>query len=134
MLELLSNHLWLLPIIGVISALVFVISLLSLPWLVARIPEDYFVSEQRQQSAWKTQHPVARLVLVIGKNLLGCLLLLGGFLMLFLPGQGLLTMAVGLLLIDYPGKFALERRIVGIPMVFKGLNWLRAIKNKPPFK
>ena len=133
MVDLLFNHLWLLPIIGVISAFVFVISLLSLPWLVAKIPEDYFLSEQRRQAAWKIRHPAAQLVMLISKNLLGCILLLGGFLMLFLPGQGILTMVAGLLLIDYPGKFALERKIVNTPTVFKGLNWLRALANKPPF-
>jgi hypothetical protein len=52
--------------------------------------------------------------------------------MLFLPGQGLLTMITGLLLIDYPGKFRLERKIVNTPAVLKSLNWLRAKAKKPP--
>jgi hypothetical protein len=54
--------------------------------------------------------------------------------MLVLPGQGILTIATGLLLMDYPGKFRLERRIVATPMVLKGLNWLRAKANQPPLK
>ena len=41
-LEWLMAHQYLLGWIGVISLLVFSLSLLSLPWLVAMIPEDYF--------------------------------------------------------------------------------------------
>jgi len=70
----------------------------------------------------------------LGKNLLGLALLCGGLLMLFLPGQGLLTMAVGLLLMDYPGKYALERKIVSRPSILKGMNWLRAKGDHPPIK
>ena len=131
-MDLLTEHQHLLWWMGVGSAFVFVISLLSLPWLVAQIPDDYFVPKKRQPTQWKTRQPLIRLIILIGKNCLGYVLLLGGILMLFLPGQGLLTMITGLLLIDYPGKFRLERRIVNTPAVLKSLNWLRAKANKPP--
>jgi hypothetical protein len=132
LMDLLTEHQHLLWWMGVGSAFVFVISLLSLPWLVAQIPDDYFVPKKRQPTQWKTRQPLIRLIILIGKNCLGYVLLLGGILMLFLPGQGLLTMITGLLLIDYPGKFRLERRIVNTPAVLKSLNWLRAKANKPP--
>ena len=134
MISWLSNNLQLLTLIGFVSALIFVISLLSLPWLVAKIPVDYFASQGRAETAWKSRHPVARLLLIIGKNLLGFILLLGGIVMLFLPGQGILTIVAGLLLMDYPGKFALEKRIARTPTIFKGLNWLRDRAGKPPLK
>ena len=70
--------------------------------------------------------------MLIGKNLLGAILLAGGLIMLFVPGQGLLTMAMGLLLLDYPGKFALERRVARQRSVQSGLNWLRARAGAPP--
>ena len=132
LMDLLAEHQYLLWWIGVGSAFVFVISLLSLPWLVAQIPDDYFVPKKRQPTQWKTRQPLIRLIILIGKNCLGYMLLLGGILMLFLPGQGLLTMITGLLLIDYPGKFRLERKIVNTPTVLKSLNWLRAKAHKPP--
>jgi hypothetical protein len=132
LMDLLTEHQHLLWWMGVGSAFVFVISLLSLPWLVAQIPDDYFVPKKRQPTQWKTRQSLIRLIILIGKNCLGYVLLLGGILMLFLPGQGLLTMITGLLLIDYPGKFRLERRIVNTPAVLKSLNWLRAKANKPP--
>lgn len=114
------------------SVATFVISLVTLPWLVARIPADYFAHRRRHAAPLKQRHPVIRLLLLIGKNLLGTVLLAGGIVMLFLPGQGLLTMAMGLLLLDYPGKYALERRVVRQHSVLSGLNWLRARAGAQP--
>jgi hypothetical protein len=131
LLDLESHH-QLLMWIGIGSLGVFIISLLTLPWLVAKIPEDYFVPKKRQPTNWKNQHPVVRLLILMGKNLVGYSLILAGLLMLFLPGQGILTLVTGLLLIDYPGKFRIERRIVRTPAILNGLNWLRAKAKKPP--
>lgn len=114
------------------SVATFVISLATLPWLVARIPADYFAHRKRHGTPLKQGHPLIRLLLLIGKNLLGTILLAGGLIMLFVPGQGLLTMAMGLLLLDYPGKFALERRIARQHSVLAGLNWLRARAGATP--
>lgn len=115
-----------------VSIVTFIASLLTLPWLVSRIPEDYFLREKRRPGPWKQTHPAIRLGVLIGKNALGITLLVGGLLMLFLPGQGLLTMAMGMLLVDYPGKFRLERRVVQVPQVFDSLNWLRAKRGAAP--
>ena len=134
MIELLEANQQLLMWMGLGSLGVFTVSLLSLPWLVAQIPEDYFVPKKRRPTQWKTRRPVIRLATLISKNLLGYILLLGGIMMLFLPGQGILTMVAGALLIDYPGRFALERKIANTPAIFKGLNWLRAKANKPPLR
>ncbi len=131
-MEWITEHQRLLTLMGIGSAVVFVVSLLSLPWLVSLIPQDYFAAQHRQPSPWKDHHPVIRLLLMIGKNLLGIILLLGGLLMLVMPGQGLLTIVVGLLLIDYPGKYELERRVVSRPKVLQSINWLRAKIDRPP--
>ena len=122
----------LLTVLLAVSVLTFLVSLISLPFLVARIPEDYFLSERRRPSPWKTEAPLIRLLILIGKNLLGYILLAGGILMLFIPGQGVLTIAAGLVLTDYPGKFRIERKLVSQPAVFNGLNWLRKKAKKPP--
>ena len=128
----LESHQQLLVWIGIGSLVVFIASLLTLPWLVAKIPQDYFVPKKRQPTNWKSQHPIVRLLTLIGKNLLGYGLILAGILMLFLPGQGILTLVTGVLLIDYPGKFRIERKIVRTPAILNGLNWLRAKAKKPP--
>ena len=48
-------------------------------------------------------------------------------------GQGLLTLLVGLLLMNFPGKYQLERWLVGRPGVLAALDWLRQRKGEPPF-
>ncbi len=120
--------------LALISLLTFVISLLSLPWLVARIPDDYFLYSKRHPADLKKNHPLIRMALLIGKNVLGVILLIGGIIMLFIPGQGLLTIAMGMLLMDYPGKFELEQRLAQNEKILHGLNWLRARGHAVPLK
>ena len=52
--------------------------------------------------------------------------------MLVLPGQGLFTIFIGLILSNYPGKYKLERKLISIPSIFKMVNWLRDKSKKPP--
>jgi hypothetical protein len=127
-----SDHQQLLVWAGIVSLMVFILSLLAMPWLVAQIPEDYFLPKKRQPTQWKQLHPVIRLLALMGKNLIGYGLIVAGVLMLFLPGQGVLTLVMGLLLVDYPGKFRLERKLVKTPAIFNSLNWLRRKAKKPP--
>ncbi len=134
MISWLSQYQEIFTWLALASAITFVVSLVSLPWLVARIPEDYFLHSERHGGPFKVDHPIVRVLLLIGKNTLGITLLVGGFIMLFIPGQGLLTVAMGLLLMDYPGKFELEQRLAKNNAVLSGLNWLRARANTAPLK
>ena len=110
---------------AVLSAAVAVGSLFLVPYVVIRIPPDYFAAPRRRESPFHRLHPVLY-VLVIGlKNLLGLGLLLAGIVMLVLPGQGLLTMLIGLMLLDFPGKYRLERWFLSRPGVLSGVNWIR---------
>ena len=77
-------------------------------------------------SHYKDNNPVLWIITLAVKNLVGYCLILGGILMLVLPGQGLLTILVGLMLSDYPGKFKLEKRIIKTSLVLKTVNWYRA--------
>ena len=116
------------------SILLFIICIQRISWFVAQIPEDYFLSSKRKPSKWQEQKPILRLAVLFGKNIIGVSLIIGGLLMLVLPGQGLLTIVTGLLLINYPGKYKLEQKLVAIPSVFRALNWIRVKANKPPLK
>ncbi len=73
------------------------------------------------------------LLLGVAKNILGGLLVVMGVVMLFTPGQGLLTILIGLLLLNFPGKYRLERWLVLRPGVLRGLNWLRQRRGHRPF-
>jgi hypothetical protein len=96
-----------------------------LPFLLARIPEDYFADPKRHAGGLKTLHPVLYWGLRVIKNLVGWVLVLAGILMLVLPGQGILTIIVGLVLSDFPGKFALERRLASNERILGAINWIR---------
>ena len=120
--------------LGISSIFIFLLSILGISWFVANIPEDYFLSSKRKPSKWQEQKPILRLAVLFGKNIIGVSLIIGGLLMLVLPGQGLLTIVTGLLLINYPGKYKLEQKLVAIPSVFRALNWIRVKANKPPLK
>ena len=126
-----ANHPEVLIGMGISSIFIFLISILGISWFIAQIPEDYFLRSKRQPSKWQEQKPILRFVVMFGKNLIGLSLIIGGLLMLVLPGQGLLTIVTGLLLINYPGKYKLERKLVAIPSVFSALNWIRVKANKP---
>ena len=129
-----SNHPGVLIGLGISSILIFILSILGISWFIAQIPEDYFLSTKRKPSKWQEQKPILRLAVIFGKNIIGFSLIIGGLLMLVLPGQGLLTIVTGLLLANYPGKYKLEKKLVAIPSIFRALNWIRVKANKPPLK
>ena len=66
--------------------------------------------------------------------MIGYSLVLGGTMMLVLPGQGVFTIFIGLMLSNYPGKYKIEKKFIAIPTVLKSVNWMRAKSNKLPIK
>lgn len=121
-----------------LSLLVFVGSLFAVPWIVARLPADYFSERSGREGGDAVKifagQQVARWVFLFAKNILGLVLLLAGLAMLVLPGQGLLTLFVSLMLLDFPGKRRLERAIVSRPAILKSINWLRGRYRRPPLE
>ena len=131
-LEFLSTYKIYLVWLGTLSFIIFIFSLLTIKWLVALIPSDYFI--KKNNSEFRSNYPIFWLVSIIIKNLVGYILIFGGILMLVLPGQGLFTIFVGLMLSNYPGKFYIERKFIAIPSVLRAINWLRKKSNPPPIK
>jgi len=131
-LEFLSDYKIYLVWLGTLSFIIFIFSLLTIKWLVALIPSDYFI--KKNNSEFRSNYPIFWLVSIIIKNLVGYTLIFGGILMLVLPGQGLFTIFVGLMLSNYPGKFYIERKFIAIPSVLRAINWLRKKSNTPPIK
>ena len=130
--EFLSDYKIYLVWLGSLSFIIFIFSLLTIKWLVALIPSDYFI--KKNNSEFRSNYPIFWLVSIIIKNLVGYILIFGGILMLVLPGQGLFTIFVGLMLSNYPGKFYIERKFIAIPSVLRAINWLRKKSNTPPIK
>ena len=117
-----------------ISLLLLLATLIAVPVVVTRLPQDYFV--RRDRRVWRnyTDGPVYTLALDIVKNLFGVVLVVLGAIMLVTPGQGLLTLLVGLLLMNFPGKYRLERWLVLRPGVLRALNWLRTQQGRREFQ
>ena len=118
--------------LGITSFAVLVISALSIGYFIKQIPYDYFLNNKRGISEYKNKNPIFWIITLALKNIVGYCLIIGGILMLVLPGQGLLTIFVGLMLSDYPGKFKLERRIIKTRLILKTINWYRIKSNIPP--
>src|SRR4051812_26651515 len=91
---------------GIASA---VVSLFVVGYVLARLPADYFVNPEARVRQ-ERRHPVAHISLLIGRNLLGYFLIGLGLILSLpgVPGQGILTILMGVMLIDVPGKLHIE--------------------------
>lgn len=116
------------------SAFMFVASLILLPMLVVRIPADYFTHRKRHHKRPEKYPPAIRIIVLLIKNVIGAVLVIAGILMLVLPGQGLFTMFMGIMMMNFPGKFKLERWIVERGPVLKSINWLRRRAHHEPLR
>jgi putative transmembrane protein PGPGW len=114
-----------------LSFVFFIGTLVAIPFILVRLPADYF--DVRVPRPWmKDHHPVLRVVGHIVKNVFGAVFLFAGFLMLFLPGQGVLTMLIGISMLDFPGKRKIEAKLIGQPTVLNVINSMRNKCGKPP--
>ncbi len=114
------------------SVLAFLGTLVAIPAILIRLPPDYF--QHHHYKPWfANHHPVIRSIGLTIKNIVGIIFLLAGIAMLVLPGQGLLTMLLGIVFIDFPGKHRIEQKLIRHPQVLKAINALRAKAGKPPF-
>ena len=130
----LASNRTLTTVLGGLSVLTFIGTLVVIPVLVARLPADYFAADRPPPAVPWVRHPVVRRFMRLLKNLAGVVFIAAGVAMLVLPGQGLLTILIGLTLIDFPGKRSLERRLVMQPTVLRAVNWLRKRAARPPYR
>ena len=110
----------------------FVLSLAVVSFVLVKLPPNYFQKAHQREILPGSQRAI-RLLVVFGKNVLGALLLLLGVLMSIpgVPGQGLLTILLGIMLLDFPGKRQLELKLLSRPKVLKAINGLRDRFGKP---
>ncbi len=105
-------------------------------YLTTRLPSDYFINvESRRNHKYLNRYPkIVRLVLPVASNFIGILLIVLGIIMLITPGQGILTIMAGLILTNFPGKFAFEKWFFRRHYVNQTVNWLRKRKGLAPFQ
>jgi len=121
---------WCLAVFSIVS---FLGTLILVPVLIIRIPEDYFAETKRHRwEPWAHEHPVIRWSLLITKNILGYIFIILGIAMLVLPGQGILTIFIGIMFINFPGKYRLERWVVMRGPLLNTINKLRHRTGRAP--
>lgn len=118
--------------VGLFSLVSFVGSLIAIPLIVLRLPEDYFLRRKKFSYKGGAYVQILHVFFIVLKNGLGLLFFLAGIVMLFLPGQGLITMVIGLSLLDFPGKHALQDALLAKVSVQNSLNWIRKTKGQRP--
>lgn len=114
------------------SVVSMLVGAVLVPALVLRLPADYFHQPRRDVVSTSRGHPLVRALLAGIKNAVGAVFLVAGLALLVLPGQGLLTLLAGLIIMNYPGKFAFERWLIRRPHVLPALNWLRRRYGRAP--
>ncbi len=135
MMELLQSlpvPTWLITAMGVSSLLFIIFAGTFMPPLISRIPSDYFCHAPKPRTA--RPHPLLLLLFIVIRNTIGLLLLCAGFIMLFMPGQGVLTILAGLMIAVFPGKRRIECWLATRHAVWRGLNWLRRKHGTPPLE
>ena len=123
-----EQEIWLL---GIASAAMLVISAIVIPFLIVRLPADFYIENNHPRHLFQDR-PLLRTLFLAVKNALGAVLLVAGILMLLLPGQGILTILAALGLLDFPGKRRLEMRILHRPAILRSVNWLRRRAGRAP--
>jgi hypothetical protein len=115
-------------------ALSSLLSLAAVTAVLVALPAGYF-RDEAPAAAWP-RSPLLRWLWRIVKNLLGLALVALGVLLSVpgVPGQGFLTILIGFILLDFPGKRGLERRLIARPAVLGAVNRLRARFGRPPME
>ena len=112
---------------GIVSVFLFFLSLFLLRYVILRLPEDYFI---KASSFSKSPQ---KIIVRVAKNAVGFLLTICGIILLFTPGQGMITILIGLCLIDLAIVNQFKKKIINNSKVQKALNWIRAKKSVKPF-
>jgi len=108
-------------------------SFLAIAVVIVKVPENYFSSHYERDFLPDSPFLI-RWGAVILKNIFGVVLVIIGIILSLpgVPGQGILTILIGLIMIDIPGKRPWEARIIKRPVILATVNNLRAKYKKPP--
>jgi hypothetical protein len=118
---------------GVGSLAMLVGSLVLLYFFITRMPADYFAEEEAPPRPWEDAHSALGVTVHVARNVAGLVLLVAGIAMLVLPGQGLLTILMAVILLEFPGKRRIELALVRRRQICSGLNWIRERAGRAPF-
>jgi hypothetical protein len=104
------------------SVAMFVATLVAIPMFLVRVPDDYFARPRTACSPWVRGVRAA----------LGLAIIALGAAMLVLPGQGVLTILVGLSVLDLPINDRIVTWLLGLPRVRHAVDTLRHRAGRGP--
>ena len=109
----------------------FLLNLGIVSLILVKLPKDHFKSDNSRRVTGS--NATIRILKVIGKNVAGVLLIALGIVLSLpgVPGQGLLTVLLGVMLVDFPGKHRLEQKLLSRPGIINTINRLRGRFGKP---
>jgi len=121
---------------ALLSVLIFVVtfagSLAIVSLVLVKLPATYF-KRSNERTFLANRTPIIRWSAILGKNLAGVVLVVVGILLSLpgVPGQGMLTILLGIMLLDFPGKPRFEYWLVSRPKILQAINKLRHRFSKP---
>jgi len=134
--DFLSGLTWQKILVGALIFLAsFFVNLGIVSLILVKLPADHF-SKNRKTKFWAGPRPAIHAAKVIGKNIAGILLVALGIVLSLpgVPGQGLLTVLLGIMLLDFPGRHRLEQKLLSKPSIVNTINRLRGRFGKPPLQ
>ena len=124
----LATHTVLVSVVGGVSVLLSLVGLALVPLVMARLPADYFLRLTLPPSPLRRRPHPAR---VVGRNLLGMMLVVLGVLLVPLPGPGALVVLLGLAMADFPGKRPFMAWVLRRRAIWGSIKWLRRRAGRP---
>lgn len=130
------NFIFLTILLTTVASIVY---LIVISYIITQMDKRYFIRKKisaddaRKKPHLTLMNSSVNCVVNVVKIIVGLYLLVCGIVMLVLPGQGLVTMLIGLSLIPFPGKNKIEQNILSRKSVRSSLNWIRIKANKEPF-
>jgi len=119
---------------GIASLVMFVVSLAATGYILLRLPGDFFTNALSPNPKRRFKHPALHYTWLVVRNVLGFALVVAGIVMLVGPGQGLITLIVGLMLVDFPGKRKLSLKFIRRWRLVEAANTWRLRYGKPLFE
>ena len=123
----------------VITTALSIVYFIVISYTITQLDTRYFLHKENpgddaiKKAKLTSQASIKTLLFNFAKIIVGICLVVCGLVMLVLPGQGLITMLIGLSLIPFPGKHKFEKNILARKSVRYSLNWIRRKANKTPF-
>jgi len=119
-------------VLALISVLISCLYAIAVVIAVVCMRPDHFVQKATAVKNWQGHHPFFHGLFKVLKNLAGLGIIVSGLAMLVLPGQGVLTMLIGLTLLDFPGKRRLEIWFLRRSSILNGINRIRKKARRAP--